>query len=232
MSVFGLGIRGYGWALAFAGAVVLNMTLAVGRPSAGEMTFRVESMGDQAKCHSHCPLAIAAEGEIVESTPQTFIDFIHDNVRSGNLRSVVFINSQGGRVLASMELGTALRRLGAAVVVARIDSRGGVTRFSSARCLSACVYALMGGKERVTPPQSLVAIHRMFADKFRIDLADGVGYKRVHDDGPMARLLMRYSARMGVSRELVRYAERTSSDSLHYVTRAEMARWRLCRAKL
>jgi hypothetical protein len=51
--------------------------------------------------------------------------------------------------------------------------------------------------------------------------------RRVYDDGSMAGMLMRYSARMGVSRDLIRYAEHISSNSIHVVTSDEMARWRL-----
>ncbi|WP_424361256.1 hypothetical protein [Methylocystis parvus] len=63
-----------------------------------------------------------------------------------------------------MELGQAMRRLGMAVVVARPAAEQGSQNMAlvSGRCYSACVYALMGGKKRVIPPQSRVGIHRMF----------------------------------------------------------------------
>ena len=47
--------------------------------------------------------------------------------------------------------------------------------------------------------------------------------RRVYDDGSMAAMLMRYSSRMGVSRDLIRYAEHISSQTIHFVT---PAKWR------
>ena len=54
---------------------------------------------------------------------------------------------------------------------------------------------------------------------------------RVYDDGSLAAMLARYSASMGVSRDLIRYAERISSGTIHFVTPAEMTRWRLASHK-
>ena len=68
------------------------------------------------------------------------------------MRTVVLLDSQGGYVIASMELGRVFRRIGAATVVAN-------------QCLSACVYAFMGGVKRVAPRGALLGIHRMFAEK-------------------------------------------------------------------
>jgi hypothetical protein len=214
-------------------SAALSVGLCAGAPAqAAEMSFRLESLVDQGKCRENCPQVIAAEGEIVESTPQDFVDFVREHVRDVNLRSVVFINSQGGRVVASMELGHALRRIGAATVVARIQSDGGESRFISGACLSACVYAFMGGKQRVVPPQSRIGVHRMFTNEVESSFFGPTTVRHRYDDGSMAKMLEDYSARMGVSRELVRHAEQTSSSTIHLVTSAEMSRWRLARKSL
>ena len=56
--------------------------------------------------------------------------------------------------------------------------------------------------------------------------------ERNYDDGGMRAMLSRYSSTMGVSPELVNFAERTSSDQLYMLSGAEIARWRLGGRKL
>ena len=205
---------------------ILLGALAVGALTAATqaraMTFRLESLGGGAK-------AIVAEGQITNSTPGEFMAFLRENGANRDLRTVVFLNSEGGYVVASMELGQIFRRIGAATVVARLapsSGRGG--RFLSANCLSACVYAFMGGRKRVAPQGSALGIHRMFANQ--VTDANMFGDGRVvrrYDNGSMAAHLMAYSSRMGVSRELIRAAEAFPSSSLHLVTSSEMSRWNL-----
>ncbi len=195
--------------------LLLGFVLSAAPPSgARAMDFHLQSVPD-GRCRSHCPRIIVAEGQISNETPKEFMDFLRDNVGDRDLRTVVLIDSQGGYVVASMELGRIFRRIGAATVVEN-------------HCLSACVYAFMGGIKRVAPRGAQLGIHRMFADT-----SEGVfeARRRVYDDGSMAAMLMRYSSGMGVSRDLIRYAERISSGTIHFVTPAEMARWRLASRK-
>jgi hypothetical protein len=177
------------------------------------MEFRLQSLADGTGCRSHCPRVIVAEGQITNSTPDEFLAFLRENAGDHDLRTVVLINSAGGYVVASMELGQMFRRIGAATIV-------------SHQCLSACVYAFMGGVRRVAPRGTALGIHRMFAN-MSSGSWEAPRTRRVYDDGSMAGMLMRYSVRMGVSRDLIRYAERISSQSIHMVTGDEMARWRL-----
>jgi hypothetical protein len=186
------------------------VVVVAGSSGALAMDFHLESISD-GHCRAHCPRVIVAEGQISNSTPNEFVDFLRENVGNRDLRTIVMLDSQGGYVVASMELGRIFRRIGAATVVAN-------------QCLSACVYAFMGGVKRVAPRGAVLGIHRMFADTSKGALQPT---RRVYDDGSMAAMLMRYSARMGVSRDLIRYAERISSGTIHFVTPAEMARWRL-----
>jgi hypothetical protein len=191
------------------------------------MSFRLQPILDDGRCGDHCPQVIAAEGQIVNSTPQDFLEFLRDNIEDRNLRTVVFINSQGGFVVASMELGQMFRRIGAATVVARVGASSGRSHFLQGQCLSACVYAFMGGKKRVAPRGSALGIHRMFANQVREHFFAESEVIRRYDNGAMATTLMNYSARMGVSRDIIRAAEHISSATLHIVTAQEMARWNL-----
>ncbi len=223
--------------LAAAAGLVLGLfaILAIAPPAqAQQMTFRLVKVGDQAKCGYSCPAVIAAEGEITNETPYDFVSFVENNVGRGDLHAIVFLDSPGGKVLASMELGKVLRRLGAAAIVGRVDpaTRRGLSDFVGARCLSACVYALIGAKKRVVPPQSLVGIHRMFAyvDSQDPESSASVRYRR-YDNGQMAAVLARYTGSMGVSPALISMAEHISSDRIHIMTRAEIARFHLASSR-
>ncbi len=198
---------------------------------AQDMAFRLVDVGSTGKCGDKCPQIIAAEGDIIDSTPQVFYDFIKSHASDQRLRAVMVVHSPGGNVVASLRLGFVLRQAGLAVVVARArDASGGL---SAGRCYSACVYALMGGKTRIVPPESEVGVHRSFIPRY------GEESKREGPDGPpqidvvfSRKLLGEYSKRMGVGIGLVDEALRTNPNSIHILTREEIARWRLARAKL
>jgi hypothetical protein len=202
------------------------------RARAAEMSFRLVPVGDPGRCGNGCPLVIAAEGEITNETPDRFVQFVRESARQRNVRSVIFIDSPGGKVVSSMELGQAFRRLGVAAVVARPFESSAGSQFAAGHCYSACVYALMGGRTRVIPPQSKVGIHRMFTYDSASDPAGGTQNNMRHDDGGMREVLARYSTTMGVSRGLIDFAERTSSQSIHVLSPHEIAAWHLGASRL
>jgi hypothetical protein len=210
-----------------------HLALSASAAGAEEMGFRVVGL-NAGNCRSNCPKVIAAEGEIGEGTPDAFLNFVAQNVGGGNLHGIVLLDSPGGKVVASMELGQAIRRLGMAVIVARpaADLSTGTMALVSGRCYSACVYALMGGKKRVIPRHSRVGIHRMFNYSTSFDFSEGLRRERNYDDGGMRAMLARYASGMGVSADLVNLAERTSPDQLYMLTAADIARWRLGSSKL
>lgn len=191
---------------------------------AAPMTFRLATVGDPAKCRSKCVQVIVAEGEITERTPAVFAAFVRQQRSNARARGVVFLHSPGGRVVASMQLGQLLRRAGAAVVVARPGPEG----FRTARCYSACVYALMGAKKRVVPRGSAVGIHRMFMyERFGAGPDEPTRMARTYADHTLVSRLGDYAGMMGVSPELVYTAERVAPDHVHIVTPAELRRWKL-----
>ncbi len=184
------------------------------------MTFRAVSL-ESPGCASKCPEVIVAEGVIEEETPQAFLDFAREASLSQRLRSVIFINSPGGNVVASMELGAEFRRLRSAAIVAGFASEGNRSGPVSGQCLSACVYALMGAARRVVPSVSRVGLHRM-----SIAEPDSPDVARLADPHLVA-LLARYAARMGVDPAIVWRAESLSPGVLLILTEREIARWRL-----
>ena len=195
------------------------------------MSFSLVSIAS-ADCRGDCPQVISAQGQIDDGTAQNLVNFLQQH--GGWARRILLLDSPGGHVQAAMELGATIRRLGMAVVVARPGGRQASDgNLPAGICYSACVYALMGGKKRVVPPQSRVGIHRMYNYTTSFDVAQG-GFvsERYYDDGGMRRKLSNYARRMGVDSGLIDSAERGSSDQVHVLTPAEIQRWRLASQRL
>ena len=194
---------------------------------AEEMSFHAIRLSNAAVCGDVCPAAIEAVGQITPNTPARFLAFLQSQGRSA--RRTVFLESPGGNVLASMELGMLLRQAGATAVIARIygDGEGGAT-LTSGQCFSACVYAFLGARKRVVPDRSQVGIHRMFEVEEGVDASGTMLVRRRRfDDGEMRGILMRYTGRMGVSPGLIEAAERIPSDDLKILSRSQLRRWHL-----
>jgi hypothetical protein len=216
-----------------AAGLSLAALLAASLPArAGEtMSFSLVSVGSP-NCRGDCPQVISGQGQIDEGTAQSLVQFLQQN--GGGAHRVLLLDSPGGHVQAAMELGATIRRLGMAVVVARPGGRGAYDgNLPPGICYSACVYALMGGKKRVVPPQSRVGVHRMYNYATNFDASQG-GFvsERYYDDGGMRRKLSNYARRMGVDSGVIDSAERGSSDQVHVLTRAEIQRWRLASHRL
>jgi len=192
------------------------------------MTFRVVSL-EAPGCGAQCPQVVVADGVIEQTTPQAFVDFARQASLSERLRSVVFLNSPGGNVMASMELGYAFRRLRAAAIVAGYASEKGRSGPVSGRCLSACVYALMGAFRRAVPSGSWVGLHRMWLPQPSEEQTQGE--ERGLAEPRQVAQLAKYAARMGVAPALVYRAESLPPGVLQILTPQEIARWRLAAAQ-
>ncbi len=194
-----------------------------------EMSFRAVRIGGPGLCGATCPAIISATGQITRDTPNRFLQFVAENYNRNDLHAVVFLDSPGGGVLASMRFGTLLRSIGAAAVIARVypDGAGGSV-MTNAQCFSACVYALIGARKRVVPDGSQIGIHRMFANEDTLDASGTyVLRRRLYDNGDLGARLKSYSAGMGVSPGLITAAEQVPSDRLHILSRAEIRRYHL-----
>ena len=162
-------------------------------------------------------------GVIETSTPQAFVDFLKSRRRGPQSQRIVFFNSRGGNVVASMAFGHILRDLRIAGVVGRFHADGDPGPFIG-ECLSACVYAMMGAVRRVAPPGSEVALHRMSIVETEAQGWFGQRTKRSFADAPMVAVLARYASRMGVNPALVRAAESLPPDTMHVLSPEEMRR--------
>jgi hypothetical protein len=207
-------------------ALAAAQTPAAAQERGAPMNFHLASLASH-ECGRHCPDVIVADGVIEAETPQAFVDFLKSGSADSKLRRIVYFNSRGGNVVASMVLGHILRELRIAGVVGRFDGGGDPGPYVG-ECLSACVYALMGAVRRIAPVGSEVGLHRM-----SIIESEGGGFfglpqvKRSFADPPMVAVLGRYAKRMGVNPALVRTAESLPPDTVHVLSRDEMRRWSL-----
>lgn len=213
-------------------AGLLAATAMLVSAPASAMTFTLAPVGNPQQCGARCPKIIIAEGEIGVDTPERFLAFLRQNIRDRSVRAVVLMNSPGGVVTSSMRLGTLFRQAGTAVVVARV---GGITPagqpvFAAANCASACVYALIGAKKRVVPPQSRLVLHRMFAYE-TFGTANGLERQKTYRNSHLYNQLSRYARSMGVNPEVIRQAESVPPEKVRVVTAAEIRRWRLADQK-
>ncbi|MBL8589670.1 MAG: hypothetical protein JNK46_14155 [Methylobacteriaceae bacterium] len=215
-------------------AAGLLAALAAAGP-AQAMTFRLVSVGGD--CGQACPQVIAAEGEIERNSAETFAAFVRQRIGTGRLRNIIFLHSPGGNVVGAIKLGALFRRVGSAVVVAQAREGQGVgadASFLSARCMSACVYALMGGKRRVIPPQSQLGVHRTSSFQFvgKDPANTDPGYQRIKTPEALVAALTAYTKSMGVSTAVIDAAQATPHETIRVLTRQELAKWRLGVEKL
>jgi hypothetical protein len=203
---------------------------ALAEAESGSMAFRVTPL-ETGQCGARCPHVIVADGVIGTDTPQAFVDFLSADRSDASLRRVVFFNSRGGNVVASMVFGHILRKLRIAAAIGRFegDSAGPY----AGECLSACVYAMMGAVKRVVPPGSEVALHRMSIVETESGPWGGATpVTRSFADPPMVATLKRYARRMGVNPALVGAAEALPPDTLRVLTPEEMRRWSFAAGQL
>ena len=200
---------------------------------AQEMQFRVEPIGAGADCERRCPKAIIAEGQISLQTAEEFVTFYRGLRREPNVKNVLFIHSPGGFLYGGLEFGQVLRKLGMTVVVARVGRSDGARRpLLNGSCYSACVYALMGGRNRVVPDASEVGVHRIHT-RGQLDVADrGAGLKHVFATNDVVADVRRYSRRMGVRPEIVDIAESIGPQEIRRLTAAEIQKLGLARKRL
>ncbi len=212
-------------------AVPLLMVLGLGGSVAwaDPMNFAIARVGTDAACRSNCVDVITADGEINNDTAAQFVTFLADNVHDQDLRPLVLIESPGGTVLGAMKLGAVFRKLGAAVMVAgaRGTESSRALHLVPADCLSACVYAFMGGKRRLIPPVSRLGIHRMVVDTRSTDFFGNEEGERVYGSPAFVSALADYTKTMGVSPVVIAYAEQIAPEQIHILSRNEIRRWHL-----
>jgi hypothetical protein len=137
------------------------------------MSFEWRREGPPEACGSKCRSWISAIGSITADTPRQFENFARQNDVRG---AVMVIDSGGGSVLGTLELGRMIRRLNMTTTVGRTTQlpteKGGEARASlspKADCESMCAFLLLAGTRRHVPPEAHVLVHQIWLGDRRDD---------------------------------------------------------------
>ncbi len=208
-------MRLFTWTIACLAAL-----FAASAAAAAPMTFKLASnRGTCADCRW-----IAADGEIVETTPSRLAKFLKTAPQAEGL--MVRFNSDGGDLTASIELGRLIRERGLNTGVSRTvfeprTAKDRLTaRWSKGACASACTYAFLGGVERRIDEGSRLGVHQFYSDAPRGRGGAGrgsfaVAQTAINDLGV-------YMADMGVAGGLILAAASTSPVNMHWLNREEL----------
>jgi hypothetical protein len=169
-----------------------------------EMDFYLPSYGVQ---------VIYALGEITPNTPARFEAFeaAHPEWRGG----VLVLDSPGGNLYASLQLGDAIRRGGWSTLVGMQYGQPVTKITTMAACASACVYTFAGGVNRFVLTDNVLGVHQFFGPG---------GSATAQQTVVMINL---YLDRMGVSRALQDVAGLTPSATVTRLTIADAVKLRL-----
>lgn len=161
-------------AAAGAGKTSTNSPAIVMGPTEPPMqVLIVQGPGD---CTPACPQWIAAQGEITAATPSRFAKVLR---QMGKRKLPVILNSPGGSIAASLEIGRMIRKNGLDVAIGRTSLIGcppltpscktarsrngvyaGVASTGASYCNSACHLVLAAGTQRIVPNGSSVGVHQ------------------------------------------------------------------------
>ena len=136
------------------------------------MAFEWRREGPANSCGTHCRAWVSAVGSISAETPRLFENF----ARSHDIRgAVIAIDSGGGSVLGTLELGRMIRRLDMTTTVGRtiaLPAEKGEARATlspDADCESMCAFLLLAGTRRFVPPEAHVLVHQIWLGDRRDD---------------------------------------------------------------
>jgi len=168
------------------------------------MSFRIAAAPN---CRGSCPAEIAAAGTIALDSADAFRAIA---ARLAPNPIVVRLASPGGNLVGSLQLGSAFREFNTAVIVGK-----------GARCVSACVYAFLGGAtRRVTGGR--IGVHRFRPEGEESDRDfPAVLVQRANET------LAKYVTQMGADPELIRLAMSISPPAVHFFDASELRRYRL-----
>ncbi|MBN8956043.1 MAG: hypothetical protein J0H17_05580 [Rhizobiales bacterium] len=205
-------------------------------PPAGDppsMRFEWVKEGPASTCRSDCREWIAAVGPITSDTARDFEFFT--KVRDVRGATMV-LDSGGGSVVGSLDLGRKIREFGLKTTVGRtrvLTSTPGneprAKRMPGGECASMCVFVLLGGVQRDVPPDARILVHQIWPGSKRYDAnADSYTAEEIvriqRDVGRIAR----YTVDMGADIELFELAMRIPPwERLRALSQAELRRLRL-----
>ncbi len=123
-------------------------------PPRAPMTFEI--VDTEGLCED-C-VVVQAQGRVMQrTTGRDFWIFVaRHRIRK---TMIVMLHSSGGSMQDAMEIGSALRKLGAQTVVGRAVRKGATVEVAPASCLSACPMIFAGGLRRAVPTGSQLGVH-------------------------------------------------------------------------
>jgi hypothetical protein len=206
------------------------------------------AQGGANACGPSCSKWIAVEGEFDKGSAARLASFIKQN----NLADLpIFFHSTGGLADEGMALGRELRSLGMRAGVARtekncspsdkqcgtrpVDAVPASWRSETARCNSACAFALAGAKERWVPEKSAVGVHSpayfCFSDKTgQVVRPTGNSKDAVDCRKKIAEreeTVRSFVNEMGISPDILDLIKKVPNSQMRYLTREELGRFRI-----
>ncbi len=162
---------------------------------------------------------IYVEGPIVEATEAGLRRIVEEQ---GLRDARILFDSEGGDLLAAIELGRFLRQRGFVTEVAGFGGAWGRHRPSS--CYSACAVAYVGGRFRYLEPASRVAVHQ-----FATPREEGAATLREveQETQSVAARLVTYLRDMDIDLGLFSRMSRRPHEDLDYLAAADLARYRV-----
>lgn len=231
-------------------ATVLGFFSVIASASAADMRFRWVSIGDPRVCGANCPKVMEAQGTITTETPREFQRFVEREGDTPGARRAVLLHSPGGVLKAGMELGLMFRKLGMIVFVGRfmdaqtLAEAGVLTQLDSTRshafsrsrdravtgtCVSACVYAFLGGAERIVPGPSRLGVHRPYRDEDRYTGSPSQDPSALvaWDLSAIERVQADYVKAMGADPALINIERGVPSRTIKFLSAQELRRLRI-----
>jgi hypothetical protein len=133
------------------------------------MRFEWWREGPAEACRTECRVWISATGYITGNTAHEFEAFANGSNTRG---AVLVLDSEGGSVLGTLELGRAIRNLNIVTTVGKTmplpPSADGDRRAllsPNGSCQSMCAFLLLAGSRRYVPAQAHVQVHQIWLGK-------------------------------------------------------------------
>jgi len=192
-------------------------------------TMRFEWNTDVASCGAPpSRIWISAVGPVTETTAADFEAFAGGSDLRGAL---IVLDSEGGSVLSSVELGRAIRRRAMTTTIGKttkVMCPDGTVSHSTlspkADCESMCAFVLLGGVHRYVPAEARVLVHQIWlGSKRKRSLENQYTANEVSLVQRDLATLARYTIEMGGSIELIETAARVPPwEPLYPLSRDEL----------
>lgn len=134
--------------------------------------------------------------------------------------TTLYLDSSGGNLFSGIELGKLIREAGMDTSVgSRQPDDRGMSRIGPGVCLSACVYAYVGGRYRYADKNDVIGVHRFSRE--------GTSPKDVEIAQIVSAAITNHLDGMGVDTKLFEIASATPADDITRISIADATRLRV-----